>query len=359
MNIEEEIQVTKRKGYLDFLKFIATVIIIFHHYQQSTGAYFSGWINFYNGKFYWGYMVELFFIISGFCIYRYEEYIAEGNVTLKDFYLKRLLRLLPMLFLGAVLYELASIAYARVYGRDWLGVKPSIWGTITDIFAVQEGWVFRNAFVNNPTWYCSVLMLCYFMFFFVITLSQKLEFNVSYAYIFMILLGCGIVKYEISLPFFNGATARGYYAFFVGIMMAKLLEKYQVSGKLYVLCIVSLAVFIYSFVKHTDWIGDDMPYLLTFVVYPAIMILLSCNAFDKLFSMKIWGFLGKISFVAFIFHGPFIPMLYVVNGKFGFDCNYNNISTMIAFCAIVFLGAVIGYYFYERPINSWIQKKGK
>lgn len=217
---------TKRKGYLDFLKFIATVIIIFHHYQQSTGAYFSGWINFYNGEFYWGYMVELFFIISGFCIYRYEEYIAEGNVTLKDFYLKRLLRLLPMLFLGAVLYELASIAYARVYGMDWLGVKPSLWGTITDIIAVQEGWVFRNAF-------------------------------------------------------------------------------------------------------------------------------------DKLFSMNIWGFLGKISFAAFIFHGPFIPMLYVVDGKFGFDCNYNNISTMIVFCAIVFLGAIIGYYFYERPINSWIQKKGK
>lgn len=59
----------KRNYSLDFIKIIATIFIIFHHYQQITGAYFHNKINFCNGKFYFGYMVELFFIYPVFlCI---------------------------------------------------------------------------------------------------------------------------------------------------------------------------------------------------------------------------------------------------------------------------------------------------
>lgn len=57
----------KQRDYtLDFIKICATIIIIFHHYQQVTGAFFENKINFWNGKFYFGYVVELFFILSGF-----------------------------------------------------------------------------------------------------------------------------------------------------------------------------------------------------------------------------------------------------------------------------------------------------
>lgn len=64
---------------LDFLKIVATVIIICHHFQQLSGAFYPGYINFYNGKFYWGYMVELFFVLSGFFMYPYIEKIRGGG----------------------------------------------------------------------------------------------------------------------------------------------------------------------------------------------------------------------------------------------------------------------------------------
>lgn len=44
----------ERNFSLDFLKIVATIGIIFHHWQQVTGAYFENHINFYNGRFYWG-----------------------------------------------------------------------------------------------------------------------------------------------------------------------------------------------------------------------------------------------------------------------------------------------------------------
>ena len=48
----------------DLIKGIATVLIVFHHYQQVMDCRFSG-VNFFGGWFYFGVIVELFFVISG------------------------------------------------------------------------------------------------------------------------------------------------------------------------------------------------------------------------------------------------------------------------------------------------------
>ena len=61
----------KREGSLDLLKFLATCCIVMHHFQQITGAFFEGHLNFYSGNFYWGYLVELFFLVSGYFAYIY------------------------------------------------------------------------------------------------------------------------------------------------------------------------------------------------------------------------------------------------------------------------------------------------
>ena len=58
-------QKTKRFHSLDFLKFLSAVMIVFHHFQQMTNTKFEH-INFYFGRIYFGNLVELFFIISGF-----------------------------------------------------------------------------------------------------------------------------------------------------------------------------------------------------------------------------------------------------------------------------------------------------
>ena len=47
----------ERKYSLDVLRILATVLIVFHHYGQVTGLYLEGHVNYWNGRFYFGYMV--------------------------------------------------------------------------------------------------------------------------------------------------------------------------------------------------------------------------------------------------------------------------------------------------------------
>lgn len=75
----------QRNYSLDVLRIIATVLIVFHHYQQATGAFFEGCLNFFNGRFYFGYIVEFFFLLSGFFMVNYRNWIENGGGRLKVF----------------------------------------------------------------------------------------------------------------------------------------------------------------------------------------------------------------------------------------------------------------------------------
>ncbi len=60
----------KRVYSLDALKVIAATLLVFHHYEAATETQFK-YINFYSGSFYFGWLVELFFLLSGFFTYQY------------------------------------------------------------------------------------------------------------------------------------------------------------------------------------------------------------------------------------------------------------------------------------------------
>ena len=79
----------KRIFILDILKIVATILIVFHHYQQILNVEFNK-INFFGGKFYFGHLVELFFLISGFLMFNYIEKIKQG-LSFEEFFINSLL----------------------------------------------------------------------------------------------------------------------------------------------------------------------------------------------------------------------------------------------------------------------------
>ena len=103
----------ERKYSLDVLRIIATILIIFHHYGQVTGLYLKGHINYWNGRFYFGYVVEFFFFFFVYFMYRYIGKITNG-LTFKNFFLPRALRLLPLVFISGVTYEVFFGIYQKV-----------------------------------------------------------------------------------------------------------------------------------------------------------------------------------------------------------------------------------------------------
>ena len=69
---------------LDFIKVIIATLIVFHHYQYLSGIKFNH-INFYGGRIYYGYLVELFFMISGFLMQKSYEH-KEINKDISNVY---------------------------------------------------------------------------------------------------------------------------------------------------------------------------------------------------------------------------------------------------------------------------------
>ena len=345
----------KRNYSLDFIKIVATIIIIFHHYQQVTGAFFENKINFCNGKFYFGTIVELFFILSGFFMYSYITKINQG-ISFPNFYFKRLSRLFPLLLIGALIYEFFLIIYQHIYQNSWMGIKPTFWGIVSDSLGIQDGWALPNPCVNNPTWYISVLMLCYIIFYFIVYLSKKYKLRPQYLFIFMIFLGMGIQTYGLSLPFLNNSSSRGYYSFFFGILLAESLSKHKINTKAIIVCIISLVILTYLIAYHNDFMSSGISYTMTFIYYPMVIILCKSNIIGRLLNRKIIGQLGRISFDVFIWHNPFYLLLYICIKLFNWNLNLNSWVTMVGYAVFCYIWGTISYYLIEQPIGKIINK---
>lgn len=218
----------ERDATLDFIKVLATSLIVCHHFQQTMGVRFT-YINFFGGRFYFGYLVELFFIISGICAARWIQDILVNNKPFTEFMLKRASRLLPLTSVSVVVFSCMAIIYALIKHEWLLGRELDIFGIATACLGIQCGWATANPMINNPIWYISVLQLCYVVMYFATWIANRLSVTPYFLYVGIIFAGMGIQTYGIDLPFFNCEASRGYTAFFLGIVLSKFFERVNVQ----------------------------------------------------------------------------------------------------------------------------------
>lgn len=343
-----------RDKALDFLKIIITIIIVFHHFQQVTGVKYDG-INFYNGKFYFGYLVELFFIISGYFTFKYIKKI-EDKYSFKEFIFNKAKRLLPLVCISVIVFQILVYFYQNLYNQPWPNTQISVWGTIIASLGIQDGWVFTNPQLNNPIWYISVLMLCYVVFYVITYICNKKKIPYEYLYIAMILIGIGIQTYSISLPFFNYSSSRGYYSFFTGILLANYLNKKTPNMKTYIYCFLIIVFISIIGVFKYEYIKNGLNYILTFILFPCLIIILKLPILNKIFNFKIFEILSKSSYNVYIWHVPLLVFMYIFIKICNVSINFSPII-MIIFTVICEIFGLISYYLIEKPINKSIDKK--
>ncbi len=351
----------KRRYYsFDFLKIIATVFIVFHHFQQLFRESYIGNRVFFGGGFYFGWLVEFFFILSGLFMYSYVEQINNG-LSLKRFYFRRASRLVPLLMITAIAYEGCLLLFHALFKEYWSGYSVNVWGTVLSGLGLGRGGSFTKWSVNSPTWYVSVLIICYVVFYVLTYLAKRLKIHPEYLYIFMILLGCGINTFEISLPFLNDGSARGYYAFFVGVLLGKHLTRGRVGKKELALCFVSVASLTLIMSFSFSWVEDGLNYLLTFIYYPAIIVLFSSNPVNKFFNLKyvgkITGVLGRISFDVYVWHYVCMLLYLITIKRYPVFVEARSFKGMLICSAFCFVVGTLSYFCIEKPINKAINKK--
>lgn len=348
-----------RNRAFDMAKVLATIFILFHHYQQVavvvTGKNVDTVVKFYGGTFNWGRIVELFFLMSGYFMLAYVEKIPAG-LTFYQFYTRRAARLLPLMCLSSVFCAVAELAFDKAYRVAFFGVDPTLFGVFLQSLGIQAGWSFSNPFLNNPTWYCSVLMLCYLIFYAVVYWSHRLRVSPCYGFAFMVFLGCSVQTSKASIPFFNDSSSRGYVAFFSGVLFAILMPYLKKWRGAFLWELVFLAVFAAVYHKKSGQL-QYMPFLLVFILYPTILLLLQHVPFTVVSQWPFWEKWARIGYSVFVWHLPFYVVLYTVVKAVGIDplVLVNWKSMLLCAIAMQLIGW-ISYRFLEKPLNRKVLK---
>ena len=338
----------QRDHALDLLKIAATLIVIICHYEDAfdiqNKVLIAG-----NGKTLFVYVIELFFIISGFLAFSGVRKINDG-LSFNRYFFGKVLRLLPLAALSTLLY---SAAFFKV----WAGEGFSLFKVLVTAFCIQTGGPFTESLYNSHLWYLSVLLICYAFFFIIVRLAQKRGFDWRYGCIFMVLLGASVYATECEYPFLNTAVSRGYMAFFTGLLLASVLDQRR-PGRAAVIISASvtavtllLLIFRYSIMEY------GLEYIMTFVFYPALIVLFESAPSQKLLDRRVFGTMAQVSFSVYIWHFEFYTLCAIVNDIRKLGVNFSNrlIETAVLI-TVIGIGAV-SFCFIETPLNRLIKEK--
>jgi len=344
----------KRDYGLDLLKVLASLGIFFLHYQQVFDVYFENHINFFKGFYTWGYLVELFFIISGFLIYKDIDRIYRAELTLDKWMAPRLVRLLPLLAVSVLVYQMADALHVKLIGETFFIEKDfSIFRTVVAGLGLQAGGIFKRGYINNPTWYISVLLICYVLFYVLTSASRKIGCKPYYLYALMIFIGIWLRDNHIEIS----ETARGLYSVFFGVLLAHYIKLWGVKRREILLSIFVLALTgaILIFKPETDVI--DMNFASTFFVFPALIMLAEAPAVKERLNFPFLKSWSEVSYNLYIWHMPFFVVVSIVHYLTNAAFSYGKLSTMYICLAICLAGAVFSHYIIEKNLNRIFQIK--
>lgn len=341
---------------LDFLKIIATIGILFHHYQQLSGLKFDTGINYYFGWFDFSTMVELFYIISGFLALRSID--KEADPHFGKWLLKKWLRLIPLVAISVLVFDVLDTLYIRFVGSPFMGVTPSLWGSVITMIGVQDGWFFHNPSINNPVWYISDLILCYVIFCFIIRLFKKHEKYAVLGFIAMIIIGCIGLKYKADIPFLRSGSPRAYISFFTGSIIGLRSKNKTITYPVQIISLLAIAAGGYLIITHNRFIECGMTYFLTFFFYPALILFSLSDPIKRILNHKILGTISFISYNVYIWHicCYMILIIALTISNHSETILHSRLSMYLyAFCC--FLAGTLSRYILEKPIQRFVSSK--
>ena len=333
------------KGNLAIIKIVAATIIVFHHFQQVFSVQFGG-IEFYGGSFNFGYLVELFFLVSGFLV----EYRLRDDRTFMKYIIHKLKRYYPFAIIACIFSLIIALIYYTILGKPQFDLNYDFFTVIASIFLFHSGWIIEfSPAINNPTWYLCVLTICYMVFYFINKISNKkvkntIPFIISVA---MVPSYYVITHWSISIPFFHLMNIRGYASFFLGIGICFLYKNLQKRTIIFIDVILGvLSIGVAVFLKAFNW------YIFTYMFYPMIVFLaliipqLNNHSITKL---------GEISFEVYLWHVPIMAILNLIIDVTKIEISYSYL-VMLCLCLFIWIWSTMIYYIVQNPLSKILKK---
>lgn len=349
---------------LDGLRGVAAIMVVWYHvFEGYANSRFDQIINH-------GYLaVDFFYILSGFVIaYAYDS--RWNKLSVKDFLARRVIRLQPMVVLGALIG--GAIFYTQ--GCDWwdvskVAVGSVVLSTVLNMFMIPstanievrglgEGYP-----LNGPSWslffeYIGNIFYALFIHKFSNKALTIWTVVLGFALAYIALAGgTGDVAYgwqfnEIHFPL---GLIRMLFPFSLGLLMYRVVRAGKIRGAFLwgsVLLVIALAVPRIG-TESTLWANGLYDLFSIMILFPLIVYMAISDTIKHPVTMKVCKFLGDISYPLYIVHYPFIYLYiaWVKNNNLPFSQSWPGALGVLFGSMLI---AYVGTRVYDLPVRKYL-----
>ncbi|HEX6333631.1 MAG TPA: acyltransferase [Flavisolibacter sp.] len=348
-----------RKYYpaLDGLRGIAILLVVFYHNFGFINYFFFGWLG-----------VDLFFVLSGFLITEILLHTREKPGYLRNFYMRRVLRIAPLYYLALLLFlvilpripaNTIDFSFYRQH-QAWFWTYLQNWLLISRESSA-------NTTALHHFWSLAVEEQYYLFWPLLVLLIRKPQVLItSIALLLITVIGIRIFMWLNQVREFNYF---GFYTFTridglcIGSMLAVILYSYPKFLRSYsTLIILGLAAFNFLFFFINRANQFTFPYFAmvgytTFAVIFAMLVYEATNEenrlLQRLLQSGILKFLGKYSYGIYIWHWPVYLLLHRpvrswLAGVVTTSKQTGNVIAAIGVTAVAVLISVASFHLFEK-----------
>jgi peptidoglycan/LPS O-acetylase OafA/YrhL len=363
------VQNTSNKYFgLDHLRALAITMVFLYHYHARIFGH-PQWLPDI-AKFGWT-GVDLFFVLSGFLISSalFKEWNRTGSISVKDFFIKRVFRILPAFWVIVAIYFFVPAFHERE------ALRP-LWRYLT--FTQNFGLDVANEGTFSHAWSLCVEEHFYlFLPFILLALSALKIFRKGYWLLILLFITTICLRYYAFTNIDSEAEHAGVYWYMyiyypsycrldgllVGVVIAALnvmrpaaWEKISRYGYLWLVAglLVLTGAYFLCYDEHAYY-ASVYGFSVVAIGYGLLVMgALSSNTFLYKRSSRITTFIASISYGIYLCHKGVIHVTQTILAANGMDINSN--ATMVISILASIIAAVILYFVVERPFMKWRRK---
>ena len=349
----------KYRPEIDTLRAIAVLAVIIYHanFYLFGNLVFSG-----------GYLgVDIFFIISGYLITSIilKELIEKDSFSFKNFYIKRIKRILPALLF--VMLVSIPFSWIYLYPTDLVSFSKSILYSLG--FTSNFHFHFSGLEYGSPegllkpflhTWSLSVEEQYYILFPIGLVLVFKF-LRKHLLYFFLICFVISLLLADWGSKNYPSATFYFLHTRIWELILGSLLAYYEIKlghrGQNKILCqifpILGLTLIVYSFFSFDGKIFHPSFYTLIPAIGVSLILWFSYedNFILKILSYKVFVKIGLISYSLYLWHYPIFSFANHL------EIFFNNNLEKFLLILVTFILSIFTYYFIEQPARKKVSLK--
>ena len=352
---------------LDGLRGVAAITVVwFHIFEAFATSHLDQRINH-------GYLaVDFFFVLSGFVIgYAYDD--RWGKMKTKDFIKRRVIRLHPMVVMGAIIgavmfywqgcpvWDVSKVTIGALFMATFINalLLPATPGTEIRGLGEMYPW-------NGPGWslffeYIGNILYALFIH----------KFSTRVLAVLVFLAGCGLALFAIGGPYgdicagfsltgteFTAGSLRLLFSFSAGLLLFRIFKPVKVKGAFWICSLSIIALLSVPRLGGAEylWMNGVYDTVCFAVFFPFLVYLGASGKTTDKYTTRICKFLGDISYPLYMVHYPFIYLYYawVKNGNLTFQESFPGALGVVIGSIVLAYGCL---KFYDIPVRKYLANR--